>query len=275
VSTTITIPGENPSGDPTTPEHAASLQSLAEHVTAHGFATYRFDNRDASDPEAAHLNVINLARSLQLVRHDRGVLVEHESLSVLQDHTGAPLGRFRPYSNQILNWHTDGYYNQVDEPVRTFVLHCIHPAHQGGELTMLDPELLLIELYQRDPSIVSTLAQPDALTLPGNVDAEGHSRPDRHVPVFYSHQDGSLGMRFTTRQTNINFKSPKVEQAMSEINEAIESCSQWHAQVRLQANDGLIARNLLHTRSTFSDMQGQPPRTILRGRFLDKLQLGA
>ena len=37
-----------------------------------------------------------------------------------------------PYTNRGLSWHTDGYYNPSDMPVRAMVLHCIRDAASGG-----------------------------------------------------------------------------------------------------------------------------------------------
>lgn len=254
------------------------LHQLCRRVADDGFCLYRFESLQSTDTaeeeSLARQSVLSLSRALQLINTDRGVVTDDEALSLLKDHAGSSLGRFPPYSSRALNWHTDGYYNQIDQPVRTFLLHCLSSARAGGELTLLDPELLLIRLHDTSPDIANLLSSADAITLPANVDEEGHNRPGREVPVFYCHEDGSLGMRFTTRQSNISFKSSAIEQAMSEVNTAIDHCASWYAQVCLQPGEGLIARNLLHKRAPFEDAPDGEPRKILRSRYLDKLQTG-
>ena len=37
-----------------------------------------------------------------------------------------------PYTNRPLTWHTDGYYNRLDQQIMTMLLHCEQPAREGG-----------------------------------------------------------------------------------------------------------------------------------------------
>ncbi len=234
---------------------------LCRTLQRDGFARFQLTAAD----QRAQLST--LLPALGLASNDEGVIRGDDGLSLLQDHGSDPRAQFVPYSNRAMNWHTDGYYNADDQSVRCFVLHCLRPAASGGELRLLDPELLLIELYRVAPELIDLLSHPQALCLPANIDQHGHDRPDRYSAVFSCHADGTLAMRYTTRSRNIRFRNIDTEHAMLQLRATIDACEAWHIQLRLDAGHGILCRNLLHCRTSFSDPEGQPGRQILRGRF--------
>ncbi|NOR41616.1 MAG: taurine catabolism dioxygenase TauD, partial [Gammaproteobacteria bacterium] len=65
------------------------------------------------------------------------------SLRVVEAGTGA---HYIPYTNRPLNWHTDGYYNRLDEQVRGIVMHCVSTSASGGDNLFLDPEIAYLLL---------------------------------------------------------------------------------------------------------------------------------
>jgi len=52
---------------------------------------------------------------------------------------------FIPYSRKALNWHTDGYYNALDNTIRGFILHCVQDAMAGEVNQILDILQLIIQ----------------------------------------------------------------------------------------------------------------------------------
>lgn len=243
------------------------LADIRQQTRIHGFAHYRFVA--VPDQNRKRQQVASLARALGLRRADRDVIAADDSLSLLEHRSDSDLARFPPYSNKLLNWHTDGYYNATDHTIRTFVLHCLQPADDGGELSLLDPELLLIAVYDHDPTIINHLTSPDAMTLPANQDRFGHHRPDRSVPVFFVHDNGTLGMRYTTRARNIHFRNGETMAAASRLAEMIDSIPQYQNHLRLQQCEGIVSRNILHRRKHYSDAPSTSGRQMLRGRYLD------
>lgn len=249
-----------------TDDDSAALTALCETLRLDGHALYRW--RDNEAPADARAWVKRLNQRLGLLTSDRGILTGDDELSLLEDLSGTPKGRYVPYTRRSLNWHTDGYYNDPDEALRCFTLHCLHQAVRGGALSIMDPELLLIALYDEDPSLVAELAAEDAMTLPANRDEQGHDRPDRTVPVFAVHADGTLATRLTTRIHNIRWRSDATRSAAEHAIRLINSNPQWHLPVRLEAGQGVVTRNVLHRREAFEDADDRPHRQMLRGRFL-------
>jgi len=242
--------------DTLTPDHtatrqfrAAELAPIVQATSVYGYAHYRFSH--GSDYRLMRSQVTAFVHSLGLHRSDQGVIADDDALTLLEHSADSQLARFPPFSNRPLNWHTDGYYN---------------------ELTLLDPELLLIAIYEHDKTIIDYLCEPDSMMLPGSDDQYGHRRPDTAVPVFFVHEDGLLGMRFTTRSRNIRWKNSNTRAAATRVVEIIESIPQHLTHLRLKRCEGIVTRNILHQRSGYVDMPASNRRQMLRGRYLDKLK---
>lgn len=244
-----------------------TLDRICNEVKRHGFACYEWSSTTASEPRSVSLAVGRLLQSMGLSDSDKGVIRDAAELSLLQDLAGTPQGRFPAYKSSAMNWHTDGYYNDHDDTIRSFTLHCIHPAANGGELILMDHNLLILALINEAPETIRLLSHPAAMTLPENRDDHGHDRPDRTVPVVFSHPDQSLGMRFTTRSQNIQWRCTDTRLAAEKAQTLIIQHQQWHTMVKLGAGQGIITRNVLHARNAFSDPADQPKRQMLRGRF--------
>jgi len=172
-----------------------ALAQLCINVRDHGFGVYHHGRPTENVAD----EIEQLHRQLSLTVHDSGVVSDRGGLSLLKDlssqssddsgNTGR--GKFIPYTSKAMGWHTDGYYNDQSQTLRCFTLHCISPAATGGTLSVMDYELLLIALYDEDRDLIELLCHPEAMTLPANKDNLGHDRPDRHVPVFFIHPDGT------------------------------------------------------------------------------------
>ena len=252
-----------------------ALQALLVAVQQQGFGLYKFADATFPDKDLEHGDVedrdlehaiAQLNARLGLKHSDQGVLSGSDGLSRLEDVQDSGQRRFLPYSNKMMNWHTDGYYNPPDEPVRTFTLHCLSPASSGGTLSLLDPYRLLISVTENAPELIKLLAAAKAMTLPSNKDEFGHSRPDRHVPVLFNYPDHTPGLRFTMRSRNIHWHSAATAEAMQRLAEMIEALSDAQTHIRLQRGEGIITRNVLHKRESFTDDK-DCKRLMLRGRY--------
>jgi len=240
-----------------------SLTNLCETVGRFGAALYEWTD----SPINTASSVNSLLLRLNLSNTDRGVMHDGSGLSLLQDLGGTPKGRFPPYQANSMNWHTDGYYNNPDNAVRCFTLHCVAQAAQGGSLTLIDDELIAYALWQDDPELFGLLTHPAAMTLPHNHDAEGHDRPDRILPVIFQHEDGAVAMRYTTRSRNIVWRCGATQAAAEHVASLIEQHDAWQIRVRLTPGQGIVTRNILHCRGQFVDSADRPKRQMLRGRF--------
>ncbi|OED41892.1 hypothetical protein AB833_08635 [Chromatiales bacterium (ex Bugula neritina AB1)] len=236
-----------------TSEDRHALATLCNTVRDYGFCHYQWT--DTPDNLSDSINRLN--HCLGLTVTDNGVITDANALSVLQDLEGTEQGRFIPYTSRAMNWHTDGYYNTREQSVRCFTLHCVQPAQSGGELMLMDTGLLLIRLYDLNPGIVALLWHPQAMTLPGNSDKLGHHRPDRTAPLFFTHDDGTLGTNFTTRSRHIEWRDEATRQAAATAKECIDLSADCHHCIRLTRFQGIVTRNILHARRAFTD----PPKS--------------
>ncbi len=244
-----------------------ALARLCSSVQDYGFALYQWS--EASDNPDRDVSLLHAALSLR--SFDRGVVHEDSGLSLLTDLSGTDQGKFIPYTSRRMGWHTDGYYNTMDQSLHCFTLHCISPAHSGGALTLLDHQLVLIELFNEDPALVDLLSHPQAMMLPANRDELGHDRPERYSPVLFVRTDGTPGAHFTTRTKHIHWRTPDTLDAAQQMKKVIERLETWQCTVKLNAGQGLITRNVLHQRDAYTD-HPDAPRKMLRGRYLQSPQ---
>ena len=179
---------------------------------------------------------------------------------------------FIPYTNQPISWHTDGYYNSLDKTVNGVILHCVTSAETGGDNTLLDHEIAYIWLRDHNPEFITALAQADVMTIPAHIEDGLEKRPDQTGPVF-SLRNGKLHMRYTQRKRSIVWKNQTlVQEALSCLNELLNSDSEYLIRGRLAAGQGLLCNNVLHNRTGFIDNKStQQTRLILRARYYDRV----
>ena len=177
--------------------------------------------------------------------------------------------RYVPYTRNALHWHTDGYYNDSDDTVRAFSMHCLQPAARGGDNQYLDPELAYILLRDDNPEYVECLMHPRAMTLPANVENGRQIRPRRSVPVFaVDAQSDTLLMRYSARTRHVEWRA-ECRTALARLGEILAGCD-WRLNHRLTASEGVVCNNVLHTRSAFED-QDDAPRLLYRARYRERV----
>jgi len=180
-------------------------------------------------------------------------------------------GGYIPYTNRLIHWHTDGYYNALDHQIRALFLHCVSPAEKGGENALLDHEVAYIHLRDSNPEYIKAFMADDAMTIPANIVDGKEIRPDRVGTVFSVLPDGNLHMRYTARTRSIEWKSDAVTQAaVKALEEFLDSSSPYIYRATLQSGQGLISNNVLHDRSGFEDSE-DVKRLLYRLRYYQRI----
>ncbi len=176
-----------------------------------------------------------------------------------------------PYSNKAISWHTDGYYNIATQQIHGIILHCLYPATTGGHNKLLDHEMLYIALRDANPEYIQALMHPEVMTIPANIVNGQETRPANSGPVFKISATGSLHMRYTDRTRSIIWRDdPITQEAVAALKDYLHNSGTWCFEACLEAGQGLIANNVLHTRSAFED--GVTPRLLYRARYYDRIQ---
>ena len=212
--------------------------------------------------------ICSINAQLGLIDSEQHLYAEDDGLVVIENSNVPKKGGYIPYSDKALNWHTDGYYNQMDCLVSAFSLYCIQPAAKGGENHWIDPEMLYIHFKELNPDIIDALSQPKVLTIPTRRYGNMVIRDASIGPVFFiDNASQKPKMRFTQRKKNINWLgSTEIADALHELNIFLSSNSEIHHQYKLTSGEGLVCNNVLHNRSAFVESPLQK-RQLLRGRY--------
>ena len=180
-------------------------------------------------------------------------------------------GEYIPYTGKALSWHTDGYYHEADNPIRSMTLYCAHQAESGGESAFIDHDMIYMRLRDQNPDFVRALMRPDAMTVPANTLGGREIRPARTGPVFMvDPASGFLSMRYTARKISIEWPGDdQMIKARSALEALLSDTSDDSliTRRRLSAGEGIICNNVLHLRGGFED----PSRVLYRGRFSNRV----
>jgi hypothetical protein len=214
----------------------------------------------------------NLGLQFGLRRLDNNMCADNDAITSLTVQSDALRRGYIPYSNRPIAWHTDGYYNPLDQQIHGLLLHCVHPAETGGENELLDHEILYLRIRDENPDYIKALMHPHAMTIPANIVDGEEIRPTRSGPVFAVYPDGHLHMRYTDRSRSIEWlDDPLLSEAVSYLKSLLKTPSPWHFMGKLEAGQGLISNNVLHTRSGFNDSEGERGRLLYRARYFDRI----
>ena len=248
-------------------EHTALITSIAKA----NMVIYRCRTPEQVNQES----ILSLAAQLGLTRLDRDTTTNHQGLAELADQRIVTEIPSIPFSSAALNWHTDGYYYSTDQAIRSFLLHCERPADSGGCNRLIDHTVIYGLLRRRDPSLVTALTHPNAMTIPVYRSELGTViRAACAGPVFFGTKDGALAMRYTSRQRHIQWqKSEPVRTALDQLREVLAQASDLVLEHTLEAGEGIICHNILHARSAFTDVTPDS-RLLYRARFRDPIRDG-
>ena len=215
----------------------------------------------------------DLAKQFGLKKLNKNMGADDDGITALKIQNDPLHKRYIPYTNRLIHWHTDGYYNAKDEQIMALNLHCVRPAKEGGENAVMDHEIAYILLRDQNPEHIKVFMQTDAMTIPANIVDGKEIRPARSGPVFSTTENGQLHMRYTARAHNVIWKDDDATQkAVAALDEILKSNSKYIYRLTLQSGWGLISNNVLHDRSGFTDDEAHP-RLLYRSRFHDALVL--
>lgn len=234
------------------------------------FALYRTD--PAAPPGKDELSACG--QRLGLVRFDRHLWAPDEGIVALRREDRTRRAAYLPYTDRAMKWHTDGYYNATDCAVRGVIMHCVAQAAEGGANCLLDPEMVYIAVRDADPAYIRALMQPDAMTIPENALEPGVYRPAVSGPVFsVDPDDGALNMRYTARTRSIVWKDDAVTRdAVSFLEALLTPPVSFAFRVRLEAGEGIVCNNVLHSREAFTDDSASNRKRLLwRARYRDRI----
>lgn len=209
-----------------------------------------------------------------LRRLDSNMLADDDGITSLQVVPGKSQRGYIPYSNKRLLWHTDGYYNSADNRIRAFVLHCVSPAAEGGENSLLDHEIAYILMRDANPDYIRALMAPDAMTIPANTEAGAETRAAVTGPVFsVDPVGGNLHMRYTARTRSIEWKQDAATRAAVQFLEnLLAGESPYMFRHTMAAGQGLMCNNVLHNRTAFTDDADRGiARLVYRARYYDRI----
>lgn len=247
-------------------EYQAMLKSLRKS----NMAVYQFADSAPVDKSVIHA----LGRQFGLTHLDSNLCADEDSITSLQV---IPEGRkqgYIPYSNLPISWHTDGYYNSVEQRIRGMLLHCVSDAAQGGDNLLLDHEICYIHLRDTNPDYIHALMQPRAMTIPPNIENGQQIRAALSGPVFsIDPNTDRLHMRYTARTRSIEWHDdPLTREASQCISDFLKSDSPYVFHHRLEPGQGVLCNNVLHARTAFEDdAAGGKTRLLYRARYYDRI----
>jgi len=245
-------------------------KQLRQVVSQNNFVIYQYQpGKDYSVSGYQHLcNRLGLTNTIS------NLAANDDDVSLIQVSGKIHDKEYVPYTNQALKWHTDGYYNEPDQLVQSFVLHCIHAAHQGGANSFMDHEIAYLLLHERNPDWVEALSASDVMTIPANTQGRKILRAAFQGPVFdTSITDARVYMRFTERKRNILWKQQDdVLQAIVALGEILNQPNPWKIDITLEPGQGVICNNVLHRREAFQDDNNSGNRRCFhRIRYQDRV----
>jgi hypothetical protein len=215
-----------------------------------------------------------LGQQFGLRRLDSNLCADNDSITSLRVMKAGRHKEYIPYTNRRLNWHTDGYYNDPHLPIRSILMHCVQNAASGGENGLFDHEIAYILMRDKDPELVSAFMQPDAMTIPANLENGVEIRSMQTGSVFgVDPLTGNLVMRYTARTRNILWKrDPATQVAARFMQELLAGPSPYLFRHRLQPAQGVLCNNILHSRSAFRDDEASGQRRLIyRARYHDRI----
>lgn len=247
-----------------------NLQAIEKKEIEDRCSRYNMAIYEVCDGSRDKSLVHELGKQLGLSRLDSNLRADEDSVTSLEVRAQSG-NQYIPYTNKPLSWHTDGYYNTPDQQVRGIIMHCVEPSAEGGVNALVDHELLYIRLRDENPQYINALMNPQAMTIPANIEQGVEIRGAQSGPVFsVDTQSGQLHMRYSARKRNIEWCNDEITlDAASRITELLADESMV-VRYCLKAGQGIICNNVLHNRSGFED-SSQQHRLMYRARYYDRI----
>lgn len=250
------------------------LAAIKQRIGKTNMSLYVGRQNNGDDVERVKKTIGDFAGHFALRHLDANLCADEDAITSLCVTPGGRSGRYIPYTNKPINWHTDGYYNKLEQQIGAMVLHCIHPAATGGANALMDPEIAYIMMREENPDFIRALMHPDAMLIPANDEGSGIIRAAQGGPVFsFSGPKAVLHMRYTARTRSIFWRDDTVlGAAVAFLSDLLAGDSRYIFRHRMAAGEGVICNNVLHNRSAFEDDENNQ-RLYLRARYFDRISL--
>ncbi|ABL02745.1 conserved hypothetical protein [Candidatus Ruthia magnifica str. Cm (Calyptogena magnifica)] len=216
--------------------------------------------------------IIAINKQLGLIDYDPHLYVQNQGLAYITQSVKKDQVEFIPYTNKAIGWHTDGYYNTIEQCIRAFSLFCITPANCGGENQWIDQQMVYLQLRESNPDVTKALTHTQAMSIPEHT-VNGIIRRNSSIGAifFIDKHSSQLYMRYTQRKKNIKFlDAQEVKQAITILDAYLSTTTEYHFSHTMTTNQGMLCNNILHKRSRFID-SSLKPRLLLRGRYFNRL----
>ena len=245
-------------------EHGA----LLERIQRANMAIYAGGTGTDPDPQIP----LALTQQFGLGEMNKNWLADESGLTSLTVVDSGTRKNYIPYTNKLINWHTDGYYNAPDKQIHALNLHVVQQAASGGENQLMDHEMAYLLLREKNPEFIRALMMDDVMSIPAGTEPDGSVRPERPGPVFSITDEGDLHMRYSARARNIHWSDDdRVSEAVQYLQQLLnDDKSRYVFSGRLEPGMGLISNNILHNRAAFTD-SAQNKRHYYRARYFSRL----
>tara|TARA_Y200000002_G_C22671543_1_gene660248 strand:+ start:1297 stop:2157 length:861 start_codon:yes stop_codon:yes gene_type:complete len=241
------------------------LNLFKSTINDYNFVIYEFGS------EVLDAELLNFCSALGLTNSVSNLFSDEDNISNItnqEEEKQTSKGEYIPYTNKQLNWHTDGYYYPINSAIKSFLLHCVYPAKEGGENLLMDHEIIYIHIRDHNPDFIDVLMQNNIMEIPNNKNLK--ESKNISGPVFYVDEKKFLNMRFTSRQKNIIWKkNDMIKKIKKFMYEFINEDEKYLFKLQLKKNQGYIANNVLHKRENYID--GDKKRLLKRLRFSNRL----
>ena len=241
------------------------LNLFKSTINDYNFVIYEFGS------EVLDAELLNFCSALGLTNSVSNLFSDEDNISNItnqEEEKQTSRGEYIPYTNKQLNWHTDGYYYPINSAIKSFLLHCVYPAKEGGENLLIDHEIIYIHIRDHNPDFIDVLMQNNIMEIPNNKNLK--ESKNISGPVFYVDEKKFLNMRFTSRQKNIIWKKNDIIKKIKKfMYEFINEDEKYLFKLQLKKNQGYIANNVLHKRENYID--GDKKRLLKRLRFSNRL----
>lgn len=246
----------------------SEFEALRVRCRKANMALYAGKTGTDPDPEIP----LSLARRFGLQDINKNWLADESGLTSLTVREEGVRQHYIPYTNRVIHWHTDGYYNAADRQIHGLNLHVVQQAATGGENALMDHEIAYILLREKNPDYIPALMAPTVMTIPPRIDENGAlGRQEEAGPVFAITPSGDLHMRYTLRAHNVIWTDePVAVEALAYLRSLLEGESPYIYRGRLVSGMGLVSNNVLHDRAAFTD-DVTHKRHYYRARYFDRL----
>ena len=164
-------------------------------------------------------------------------------------------------SNQEAVEHTES--SELEEPIRLFILSCLHPAYRGGATRLVNLHTLVGRLKEGFPEFVPRMRRPYVFDTGRGETME--------APILSFEDNGDLHFRWMRAfLENGGNQTPHWNSETDRMIEVIcDSIAATRLRIELERGDiGLFNnRALMHARDAFENHPDHPTRWLLRSWF--------